>query len=93
MSVISFVYLARRGTLEGRVGLLVKTTWALCAIAIPSEVMITILFWVLEFDGTVRYVSVMVHGGAAILIMIDAFILSRMPLRMKQFILSGKSAC
>lgn len=40
------------------------------------------------FDGTVRYVSVMVHGGAAILIMIDAFILSRIPLRMKQFILS-----
>lgn len=93
MSVISFVYLAKRppvnqGTLEGGVGLLVKSTWALCAISIPSELMITILFWVLEFDGTVRYVSVMVHGGAYILLMIDAFILSRIPLRMRQFILS-----
>jgi hypothetical protein len=53
MSVISFVYLAKRppvnqGTLEGGVGLLVKSTWALCAISIPSELMITILFWVLS---------------------------------------------
>ena len=30
----------------------------------------------------------MVHGGAYILLMIDAFILSRIPLRMRQFILS-----
>lgn len=89
MSVISFVYLAKRPPEnQGGVGLLVKITWALCATAIPMELMITILFWILEFDGTVRYVSVMVHGGAAILIMIDAFILSRIPLRMKQFILS-----
>ena len=58
------------------------------AIAVPAEVMITILYWVLEFDGTVEYVSVMVHGGGMVLIIIDGFFLSRLPLRMKQFILS-----
>mmetsp|Transcript_28403 Transcript_28403/g.48992 ORF Transcript_28403/g.48992 Transcript_28403/m.48992 type:complete len:302 (-) Transcript_28403:300-1205(-) len=93
MSAISAVYLAMRppanpGVLEGGVGLLVKTTWALLAIAVPAEVMITILYWVLEFDGTVEYVSVMVHGGGMVLIIIDGFLLSRLPLRMKQFIFS-----
>jgi len=54
MSVISFVYLARRPPVnQGGVELLVKITWALCAIAIPSEFMITILFWVLGL--TVQY--------------------------------------
>lgn len=93
MSAISAVYLAMRppanpGVLEGGVGLLVKTTWALLAIAVPAEILITILYWVLEFDGTVTYVSIMVHGGGMVLIIIDGFLLSRLPLRMKQFIFS-----
>ena len=50
--------------------------------------MITILLWVLELDGTVEYVSVMVHGGGMVLIIIDGFLLGHLPLRMKQFILS-----
>lgn len=49
--------------------------------------MICILFWILEFDGTPEYVSIMVHGGAMVLIAIDGFLLSRIPLRMKQFVL------
>lgn len=92
MSVISAVVFAVRapdksGVLEGGVGFLVKTTWALFAIALPVEIVITILYWVLVFDGEVKYVSVMVHGGGMVLIIIDGFLLSRIPLRMKQFIL------
>ena len=63
------------------------TQKALFAIALPVEIMITILFWVLEFDGEVKYISVMVHGGGMALIVIDGFLLSRIPLRMKQFLL------
>jgi hypothetical protein len=92
MSAACAVYLAMRppvnsGEFEGGVGLLIKSTWALFAIAAPAEVMIAILYWILEFEGTVGYVGLMVHGIAMVLIMIDGFILSRIPLRMKQFIL------
>jgi len=92
MSVLSAVYLAMQppansGVLEGGIGLFLKITWALFAIAVPGEIVITILFWVLEFDGTYDYVSIMVHGVGMVLIMIDGFVLSRIPLRMKQFIL------
>lgn len=73
--------------LEGCIGLFVKTTWALFAIAVPAEVVITILFWVLEFDGTYDYISVMVHGVGTALLAIDGFLLGRIPLRMKQFLL------
>ena len=60
------------------------------AIAVPTEVSITILFWALEFDyaeDTVEYVSVMVHGGGMVLIIVDGFLLNRLPLRAKQFVL------
>ncbi|KAL7518710.1 hypothetical protein ACHAWX_003520 [Stephanocyclus meneghinianus] len=71
----------------GSCGILVKITWSLFAIALPAEVVICLLFWVLEFDGTVRYVSMMVHGVGIILIVIDGLIVNRIPLRMKQFFL------
>jgi len=58
----------------------------LFAAALPFQVVLTILFWVLEFDGDLNYVSFMVHGGGLILITIDGFFLSRIPLRAKQFI-------
>lgn len=94
MSVLVAIYLAVRppantDKLEGGTGLLIKTTWALFALAFPVEVMITILYWVLEYDGDgVEYVSFMVHGGGMVIIVFDGFVLSRIPLRMKQFILS-----
>lgn len=71
----------------GVAGCLVKTTWALLAIVIPGEVVITILFWALVYDGKpVTYVTAMVHGGTMILLLIDGFVLSRIPLRLKQFV-------
>lgn len=94
LSALSAVYLAIRppanpNELKGGVGVLIKSTWALFAIALPAEIVITILFWTLEYDADdgVAYVSVMVHGIAMVLIMIDGFVLSRIPLRMWQFIL------
>jgi hypothetical protein len=73
---------------DGVAGCLIKTTWALLAIVVPAEVMITILFWVLEYESgdSVSYVTVMVHGGTMVLLLIDGFVLSRIPLRLKQFI-------
>jgi hypothetical protein len=94
LSALSAVYLAIRppsnpDELKGGVGLLIKSTWALFAIALPAEIVITILYWTLEFDADdgVTYINLMVHGIVMVLIMIDGFVLSRIPLRMKQFIL------
>ncbi|KAL7434347.1 hypothetical protein ACHAXH_002488 [Discostella pseudostelligera] len=102
MSPICAMYLALRppppesvntltccGTGGGGVaGFLVKTTWALLAIVVPAEVIITILFWALEYEAgeSISYVTVMVHGGTMILLFIDGFVLSRIPLRLKQFV-------
>lgn len=66
---------------------LAKITWSLLAIALPGEVIICLLFWFLEFDGTVQYVSLMLHGIGILLIAIDGFLINRIPLRMKQFVL------
>lgn len=90
-SVSSAIYLAIRppanpGVLEGRIGLFLKTMWTLFAIALPSEIIVAILFWVLEFKGDINYVSIMLHAVVIVLLMIDGFILSRIPLRMKQII-------
>jgi hypothetical protein len=93
LSALSAVYLAIRPSespdeLEGGVGVLIKSTWALFAIALPGEIVITILYWVLQFDADygVNYIIVMLHGILLVLLTIDGFILSRIPLRMKQFI-------
>ncbi|KAL7524387.1 hypothetical protein ACHAXR_000552, partial [Thalassiosira sp. AJA248-18] len=88
---LSAIYLAMRpsadpGVLEGGVGLLVKTTWALFVISFPVEVAITILYWTLESNGTTKYVDIMQHGGVLVLIIIDSCHL-RIQLRMKQFII------
>ncbi|KAL3822566.1 hypothetical protein ACHAXA_007677 [Cyclostephanos tholiformis] len=94
LSVLSAVYLAlhppaRSDNLDGVMGVLVKSTWALFAIAAPGQVMVTILYWTLEFDvdDEVTYVNVMTHGIVMLVIMFDGFILSRIPIRMKQFVL------
>ena len=91
MSTLSAVYLAtcshsKCAEFKGGTGVLINITWALLAAAAPMEVTVTILYWVLEFEGTFSYVSIMTHGGVMILVMIDGFVLSRVPLRMKQFV-------
>jgi hypothetical protein len=91
MSTLSAVYLATQthskcAEFKGGTGVLINITWALLAAAAPMEVTVTILYWVLEFEGTFSYVSIMSHGGVMILVEIDGFVLSRVSLRMKQFV-------
>lgn len=62
----------------------------LLSIAAPSQVMLTTIYWVgfcySMLIGTTEYASIMTHGGCLILVMIDGFLLSRIPLRVKQVI-------
>lgn len=41
----------RRTELTGKIGVFLKITWTLFAVAFPAELVITLLFWVLIYDG------------------------------------------
>ncbi|KAL7545735.1 hypothetical protein ACHAWF_009083 [Thalassiosira exigua] len=73
------------GALGGAAGAMIKATWGLFATMLPAEILITLLYWTLEFNGRFSYVKVMGHGGLLAVIAIDALLLGRVPLRAKQF--------
>ena len=85
MSFVASVVLACRPPQTNTLSIWLKVMWTFYAAMLPANVLVTILYWVLEFDGTTSYPGVMVHGGTMVLIMIDGCILSRIPLRIKQF--------
>ena len=85
MSFVASVVLACRPPQTATLTIWLKVMWALYAAMLPANVLVTILYWALEFDGTTNYPGVMVHGGTMVLIMIDGCILSRIPIRIKQF--------
>jgi len=66
---------------------LVKAAWALFAISFPSQIVVTLMFWLLEYSGSIDYTTLIMHGAGIILLFIDGFIINRTPLRMKQFYL------
>lgn len=41
--------------LTGKSGILIKTTWTLFSLTFPFELVITVLFWVLVYDGYISY--------------------------------------
>ena len=53
---------------------------------LPAEILICILYWYLEFDGSIDYVNVMSHGGGILLIIFDGIVVNRIPIRAKQLI-------
>ena len=66
----------------------VRTTWALFSLAAPVELIICILYWGLEYTPghSVHYYLVVNHGGIALLLMVDGFLLSSFPLQLKQLV-------
>jgi hypothetical protein len=65
---------------------LVRTTWGLYSTVAPLEVAITLLYWTsggVNDNGPVTYISVMEHGGLALLVWMDGLIVSVVPVRAK----------
>lgn len=75
------------GQMKGCIGILLKITWSLFAVAFPAGLVIAVLFWVLVFKGRLAYTTFMLHGVAWIVMGVDGIIINRIPMRMKQFIL------
>lgn len=68
--------------------LFVRITWGLFSLAAPVELVICILYWGLDYSPghPVHYYLVMNHGGIALLLMVDGFLLSSFPLQLKQLV-------
>lgn len=65
-----------------------KITWFLYALCVPTEILITILYWVLVYDGrrNIYYATIYTHGILVFLILIDGNFVARIPLRLKQIV-------
>jgi hypothetical protein len=63
--------------------------WALFAVAAPAEIVVTVGYWAMDWDGTMLtafdYVNIMVHGGVMILVLAEGLVLNRMPLRLRHY--------
>mgnify|MGYP005848831407 CR=1 FL=1 len=66
-----------------------KLTWGLFALAAPAEIVVTVGYWTLEWDGSTGtgfyYRNIMVHGGCLILVLLDGFYINRIPVRLRHF--------
>lgn len=65
---------------------MVKLTWGLFAVVAHAEILVTLLFWLLVYDGgEILYTTVMGHGIVMILVLLDGLVVNRIPIRMKHF--------
>jgi hypothetical protein len=72
---------------QGMTTLWTKIMWVLYVIAIHSQVVVTLLYWLLVYDGSsVDHTDVYRHGILMILIMMDGFVINRIPIRLKQIV-------
>lgn len=70
------------------VNFLTRSTWFMFTTTVCIEILITLLYWGLEYKPgkTITYESIMQHGVFMVIIMLDGFVLSRIPVRFKQII-------
>lgn len=67
------------------VGFLTRFAWGTFTTAANVEVIITLLYWTLDYKGgPVTYLNIMKHGIIMLEIWIDGFIINRIPIRLKQ---------
>lgn len=65
-------------------GRLVRITWGLYSCVAPLGIAITMLYWSAVSTDHPTYVSVMEHGGIAVMVLIDGLLVGVVPVRAKQ---------
>lgn len=66
---------------------LMKTMWLLYFLSVPLEIIITALYWTLEYpttEGPLKYRSLYGHAILALMLLIDGNLIARIPLKIKQ---------
>ena len=69
---------------------LVKITWLLYGVATPAELMIVLMYWtsVYNYSDSISYGNIYAHAILAVLLLIDGNLISHIPIRGKQIIVS-----
>jgi hypothetical protein len=64
-------------------GFCIRLEWVLFELAVHMEAMVTLLFWTLLFDPDIhiRFLPITTHGGLLALVLVDGFLVNRIPLR------------
>jgi hypothetical protein len=73
---------------SGNVSRLVRVTWGLYSTVAPLEIAITLLYWsaIATSGEPLKYITVMEHGGIAILIWLDGLFVGLVPVRAKHVV-------
>lgn len=72
---------------EGQASITTRITWTLYALGLNMGLMVSMLYWVLEFDpsnGFPTYTQFMTHLGIFLLLLLDGMIINRNPIRIRQ---------
>lgn len=71
---------------DASVPIRVAMTWAIYSLAAVAEIVVTIMFWLVVYDGTgVSFTQISVHGIIAGLLWCDGLIVNRIPVRLRHW--------
>ena len=83
----SFVSVSQPPPLQTRVGMRVKLTWILFTIACNLQIVVTVAYWFVIYDGSsMSSYSVLSHGVVAVMVLIDGLIINTIPVRLRHWI-------
>jgi len=83
-SLYNTVNASRMPQPKGKAGCLVRTTWVLYELAMHTELVVSILYWVLQYepgDTRLTFLSIVPHSVIAAILFIDGNIINRIPVR------------
>ena len=68
--------------------LLLKVTWVMYSLAASAQILVTLLFWALDYDpdNEVRFGTVTAHGLIMLVVFVDGAVINRVPVRAKHFL-------
>ncbi|CAB9516478.1 expressed unknown protein [Seminavis robusta] len=71
------------------IGWMHHISWALFAVAAPGEIIVTVGYWTMDWDGKLTtlldYYNIMTHGGVMILVLLEGLFINRIPLRVRHY--------
>ena len=63
-----------------------KFTWILFTIGCNLQVVVTVAFWTMIYDGNMSLYSILSHGVVALMVIIDGLVLNAIPVRLRHWI-------
>ena len=69
-------------------GFIVRVTWGMFSAVATMQVVVVLLFWLLEYGGSDRpsYSEFMKHGGFMVLVVLEGLVLNSIPIRAKHIV-------